>query len=95
MPRTMRRFLLANVEVVATYELFNINRSKLERLLHSFFAPARLELKMSDRFGNPVKPREWFLVPIFAINEAVERVRDGSIVKVYYDVKIAKIVELT
>jgi hypothetical protein len=32
-----------------------------------------------DRFGKPVKPREWFLVPLQAIDEAVNRVRDGSI----------------
>lgn len=27
-------FLMADVEIVATYELFNINRAKLENLLH-------------------------------------------------------------
>ena len=56
-------YLLAKVEVVATWKLSGINRSKLERLLHRIFAPAKLELVIKDRFGNPVKPREWFLVP--------------------------------
>ena len=57
-------FLLADVEVVATYKLGDISRSKLENLLHRFFAAAQLDLEIADRFGNPVKPREWFLAPI-------------------------------
>lgn len=57
-------FLMAGVDIVATYELYNINRSKLENLIHRIFAPARLEIAIKDRFGNPVVPREWFLVPL-------------------------------
>ncbi len=72
-------FLMANVEVVATYELYNINRSKLENLIHRIFEPARLEIEIMDRFGRPVVPREWFLVPLFVINDAVEKIRDGTI----------------
>jgi hypothetical protein len=47
--------------------------------------------KATDRFGNPVKPREWFLVPLHVINEAVERIRDGSIAGVIYDPKSASL----
>lgn len=32
-------FLMANVEVVATYELYNINRTKLENLIHRILSP--------------------------------------------------------
>ena len=67
------------------YELYNINRVKLENLLHRIFERARLEIEIKDRFGHPVVPREWFLVPLFAINEAVERIRDGSIKGLSYD----------
>jgi len=78
-------FLMANVEVVATYELYNINRTKLENLIHRIFEPAKLEIEIKDRFGRPVVPREWFLVPLFAIDEAVERIRDGTISDYRYD----------
>lgn len=44
-------FMLADVEVVATYELFNINRSKLENLIHRIFDPARLLIEIKDRFA--------------------------------------------
>jgi hypothetical protein len=78
-------YLLADVEVVATYKLFNINRVKLEHLLHRVFAPARLDLTIHDRFGRPVQPREWYLVPLSVIDEVVGKVRDGSITEIEYD----------
>jgi hypothetical protein len=88
-------FLMADVEVVATYELYNINRIKLENLIHRVFDPAQLDIEISDRFGNPVKPREWFLVPVFVVNEAVERIKDGTITQYIYDPKAARLVKAT
>ena len=82
-------YLLADVEAVATYKLFNINRVKLENLLHRVFAPARLDLTIHDRFGRPVQPREWYLVPLSVIDEVVERVRDGSLTELEYDPRTA------
>jgi Meiotically up-regulated gene 113 len=86
-------FLLAEVEIVATYELFNINRTKLENLIHRIFDPARLDIEVKDRFGNPVVPREWFLVPVFIIDEAVEKIREGVIDRYVYDPLKARLVE--
>jgi hypothetical protein len=85
-------FLLADVEIVATYELYNINRTKLENLIHRVFDPARLDIEIKDRFGNPVIPREWFLVPVFVVNDAVERIKDGTITEYVYDPKTARLV---
>lgn len=78
-------FLFADVEIIATYKLFNINRSKLENLLHRFFGGARLDLEIKDRFGKPVRPREWFLIPLPVIDEAVSRISDGSLSEYFYD----------
>lgn len=78
-------YLLADVEVVATYKVFGVNCRQLEALIHKVFAPALLDLALQDRFGNPVKPREWFLLPLNVIDEAVQRIRDGSIVGLRYD----------
>ena len=85
-------YLLAGVDIVATYKLAHINRTKLENLFHKIFAPAQLDLTIEDRFGKPVKPREWFLVPLQVIDEAVNRIRDGSITKYVYDPKSARLV---
>jgi len=86
-------FLMADVEVVASYDLSNISRSKLEGVIHKFFEPAKLEIEITDRFGNPVVPREWFLVPLFIIDEAIERIKDGSIVSCRYDPQLGKIID--
>jgi hypothetical protein len=84
-------FLMADVEIVATYELYNINRSRLENIIHRIFDVARLDIEIKDRFGNPVVPREWFLVPRFVIDEAVDRIRDGTITDYTYDRKTASL----
>jgi hypothetical protein len=84
-------FLLADVEVVRTYELYNINRTKLENLIHRIFDPARLNIEIKDRFGNPVEPREWFLVPLPAIDDAVDKIKDGTISQYIYDRKTARL----
>ncbi len=78
-------YMLAKVEVVATYKLSNLNRARLENLFHRIFQDVRLDLTIEDRFGNPVKPREWFLVPLPVIDEAVKRIQDGSITDYVYD----------
>ena len=85
-------YLLADVEVVATYTLHNLNRVRLENLFHRLFAAAQLDLTIEDRFGHQVKPREWFLVPLHVIDEAVGRIRDGSIAGMTYDQKVARLV---
>jgi T5orf172 domain len=78
-------FLMADVEIVATYELYNINRTRLENIIHRVFGPARLEIEIKDRFGQPIAPREWFLVPLFVVDEAVQKIRDGTITDYVYD----------
>jgi T5orf172 domain len=85
-------YLLADVDIVATYKLHNLNRTRLENIFHRLFGAAQLDLTIEDRFGNPVKPREWFLVPLHVIDEAVQCIRDGSITGVSYDLTTARLV---
>ena len=84
-------FLMAEVEVIASYQLYNISRVKLEHIIHRVFDPALLDIEIKDRFGNPVRPREWFLVPLFVVNEAVERIKDGTITQYTYDPTVARL----
>lgn len=85
-------YLLADVEIVATFKLANINRKRLEALLHKFFASARLDLELKDRFGSQVEPREWFLVPLPAIEGAIERIKAGNVSDFQYDPKTAGLI---
>lgn len=82
-------FLMADVEIVATYKLYNINRSRLENIIHRIFGPARLDIEIKDRFGQPVVPKEWFLVPLAVVDQAIEKIRDGTITSYNYDPKTA------
>lgn len=85
-------YLLADVEIVATYKLHNLNRTRMENIFHRLFGAAQIDVAIEDRFGNPVKPREWFLVPLHVIDEAVERIKDGSITEMAYDPTTAQLV---
>jgi hypothetical protein len=54
--------------------------------------PSSRSTAASYRFGHPVIPREWFLVPLFVIDEAVEKIKDGTITGYRYDPKAAALV---
>jgi hypothetical protein len=84
-------YLLADVEIVATFKLANINRKKLETVLHKVFDGARLELELPDRFGIPVRPKEWFLVPLEVIEEVIEKIQAGTIDQFQYDRETANL----
>lgn len=84
-------YLFAEVEIVVTFKLSKINPQRLEALLQKIFSSVRLELELPDRFGIPVKPREWFLVPLEAIEEVIEKIKEGTIDQFRYDPKTAKL----
>jgi hypothetical protein len=87
-------YLLAEVDLVATYKLANINRRKLEALIHNFFSQARLDIELKDRFGSQVEPREWFLVPLPVIEEAIQKIMNGTIGGSRYNPQTARLVEV-
>lgn len=86
-------YLLADVEIVAMFKLSNINRKRMEALLHKFFAAARLDFELKDRFGFQVEPKEWFLVPFAVIEEAIRKLLDGTISDFRYDPQAAQIIK--
>lgn len=60
--------------MVATYKLYEVNRRRLEALIHRVLRAVRFNVEIPDGFGKPVRPREWFLVPLPVIDELVTRV---------------------
>lgn len=87
-------FLFAEVEVVETFKLSNINQTKLEALLHRFFNNAKLDVKLQNQMGQEVKPREWFFVPIEVIEAVVEKIQDGTIEQFRYDLETLSLIKL-
>ncbi len=89
-------FLLAPVDIVATYELRNLSRRKVEDLLHRFFDAARpRDLWITDRFGKRIYPREWFYVLPEHISQAVAAIRNGTLHELNYDPASQKVVRRT
>ncbi len=87
-------FLLAPVEVVATYALLNLPRERVEELLHRFFESARpAKLFIVDRFGKRVNPREWFYVLPDHVGQAAALLKEGRLHLYQYDREQQKIVE--
>jgi len=85
-------FLFAPVHPVRTYDAVNLNTAKFEKLIHRFFADARLDIEIMDRFGKPIKPKEWFSLPLRVIEQAIPMLIDGSILKFRYDASSRSIV---
>ena len=86
-------YLLADVEVVAEFTLYNMNLQATEKLLHTFFREAQADIQIPDRFGNMVKPKEWFFLPLDIIKEAIKLLRENAINNCRYDPQIIGIVD--
>lgn len=78
-------YLMADVEVVAEYLTYDLNPQKLELLLHTLFAEACLNLDIFDTAGQRHSPREWFVVPLKVIDQAIRLLLSGQIIHYEYD----------
>lgn len=90
---TSPTYLMAPVDVVASYRTYNLRVSALENLLHRVFAEVQLELTQTDLKGRNYDPSEWYVVPIKVIDQAVDLIMSGDIVGFVYDPKTQKLVE--
>lgn len=79
-------FLLAEAKIMDEYETKGIAPSKIEALLHRFFAAACVNLQIPDRFGRNVDPREWFFVSPGSVEKAVRLIGTRSLHLYRYDV---------
>lgn len=86
-------YLLADVEVVAEFTLYNMNLNATEKVLHKFFTDAQADIEINDRFGNPVKPKEWFFLPLGLIKQAIHHLQAGELANYQYDAKSIKLVQ--
>ena len=85
-------YLLADVEVVAEFTLYNMNLQATEKLLHAFFREAQADIQIPDRFGNMVKPKEWFFLPLELIKQIADLIRNNKIASYQYDATNVKII---
>ena len=86
-------FLGAPVKVADVYEIPKGSEKDLEKLLHHFFASARLDIWFEDQDGKSVaEANEWFSAPLDQIAEAIELISAGTIGQFEYDREIQRIV---
>ena len=78
-------YLMAPVQIVTSFECYNLNPQKLELILHKFFGQVCLEVDVFDHNGKRHTPREWFIAPLAVIEEAIRLVITGEIVGFKYD----------
>lgn len=82
---TSPTYLMAPVEVIASYRTYNTRASALENLLRGVFADVRLDLTQANRKGRSCDPSEWYVVPRRVIDQAIDLIISGDIVNVDYD----------
>lgn len=80
-------YLMAPVEILASYRTYNLRASALENLLHRVFAGVRLDLTQIDRNGRDYDPSEWFVVPLPVIDQAINLIISGEITDYEYDLR--------
>lgn len=80
-------YLCADVEVVATWKVYNVKSSTFEALIHKLFAPVQLQVTVDGHW-----PKEWFIVPFKVIEEAIKFIIARK--PIAYDADIRQIILL-
>lgn len=78
-------YLLADVDIVASYKTYNLEAQKFEHLIHRFFAEVCLNIDINDDKGRRITPREWFVVPLPIIDKVIQLILSGDVIKYKYD----------
>jgi hypothetical protein len=78
-------YLMADVEIKATYKCFNMSPQRFEQLIHTFFGKVCLNVDVFDNRGQRYTPREWFIAPLGIIDQVIELIVSGKIVDYRYD----------
>lgn len=78
-------YLMAPVKIITAWKCYNMNPQKLEQLLHNFFGKSCLNIDIFDEKKRRHTSREWFIAPIEVIEQAIELIISGEVVKYTYD----------
>ena len=87
-------FLMSGVKIVSAYKTFNLNPQKFENIIHNFFSERCLDIKVSDLNGKLKKPKEWYIVPIRIIEEAIQLIINNEIQNYKFDHINDKIIKI-
>ncbi|XKH61344.1 GIY-YIG nuclease family protein [Halomonas sediminis] len=78
-------YLEAPVQVVASFDCYNLDPRRFEHLVHAMLHQQRVNVLLHSRDGGTYRPREWFDVELNAARETVMRIVDGTIAQYRID----------
>lgn len=80
-------YLCDDVEVVATWKVYNVKSSTFEALIHKLFASVQLQVTVDGH-----QPKEWFIVPFKVVDEAINAIISGKSIE--YNSQLQQIIYL-
>ncbi|MBD5391663.1 GIY-YIG nuclease family protein [bacterium] len=80
-------YLCSDVEIVATWKVYNVKSSTMEALIHKLFADVQLQVIVDGH-----RPKEWFIVPFKVIEEGINAIILGK--QIEYNPQFKKIIYL-
>ena len=86
-------YLMSDVEVVLTARCYNMDVPYLEANIHRFFSDTNLQLEIRDARGILHYPREWFIVPLSVIEDAIPLIVKKEIEHYKYDPNMKMIIQ--
>lgn len=90
--KSQSTYLFSEVTVVNTYRCLNISSNLVEKALHDFFAKVRLDIELTDPAGSSYYPREWFIIDINVLDEAILLFLENRLDHFFYDPRTNQIV---
>ncbi|MDE6301764.1 MAG: GIY-YIG nuclease family protein, partial [Muribaculaceae bacterium] len=81
-------YLCSDVEVVATWKVYNVKSSTFEALIHKLFASVQLQVTVDGH-----RPKEWFIVPFKVIKEAINAIILGKPIE--YNPRLQQLIYLS
>lgn len=78
-------YLMASVKIESSWKCYNMNAQKFEKLIHKFFGSSCLEVDVFDKKDIRHTPREWFIVPLEAIEQVIALIITEKILDYEYD----------
>ena len=85
-------YLMSDVEVLLTARCYNLDVAYLEANIHRFFGGCNLQLEIRDDQGIKHYPREWFIVPLSVVEDAIQLIVKKEIEHYRYDPGVKMII---
>ena len=86
-------YLMSDVEVVLSARCYNLSVRKFEAGIHAFFNKVNVLFEIKDDKGVAHFPKEWFIVPLSVIEEAIQIIIADNVEQFFYDSNMQMIVK--